>query len=357
MGDDIDLLVVDFTLNDYQHYYNDTTSLEHLLRQAIMGYENAAVMMVGFWGAEFNTAYNDNYIGHKWISNHYDIAWIKARRLAKYMIKYEVRSKNEILFDQHHPRVEFHELLGDMLTFNVMSAGMTLPELDNKKLLNDDTSLGQKRDRQLSAPSRTLPPFPPGWKMPLPINKKLHGVNNRLPVDCDISGLPKMHGTHELRSVVRKKGWRYHLVGKASPGRTDRKYDLMPNTMFAKNKTQYIILEVDVKDTFMLAECARIAEGSVEKQGCPHYIEYILHMDQSEVPFHGNEAERNRYQGTPFRVFLHDMDVEVPIRPWMSHITELWVPAVPVPKGRYQVRLEPNEAWCPFSCLGAVISM
>ena len=350
-GEHVDLMLIDYALNDFPHYGNNTTPFENLLRMAMAEYPDAAFMVTGFWAQNFKFD-RPLYALHEDLAAHYDMGFAAMQSLAAFLVSENSKAPQRILNDHQHASKEFHALMGDLLFLSVVSAGVPQPDA----LVRSSSPRRRSPRRALLELSKR-----PHWELPRPMNTQLLQDAEAAPpssgsLRCDIAGLPKVSGEAELEHLSEIHDWSYTPVGFQRPERTDRQLFLVPEKETGQAATgQYLVADVEVETHIMLAECGKIQPLDIKSKGCWKYVAEQMPRQPQDAPF--PVGEMTRQQGAPFRVFLNDTGAEVPLEPWMPRQSELWVSTGAVPSGRYRIRIEPQAHWCPYSCLGAVIGI
>ena len=357
-GQEVDLMLIDYALNDFPHYGNNTTPFENLLRTAVAEYPGAAFMVMGFWAQNFKFD-RPLYGLHEDLAAHYDMGFAAMQSLASYLVSENSDAQRIILNDHQHASKEFHALMGDLLFLSVMSAGVPSQDAVAVSSTASSGSIGIMRSprRALHEGVASIRRGPPHWELPRPMNTQLQEADApyRGSLRCDIAGLPKVSGEAELEHLSEVHDWSYVPVGFQRPERTDRQLFLIPDKETDRGAGQYLVADVEVEKHIMLAECGKIQPLDIKSKGCGKYVADQMPGQPQDVPF--PVGGMTRQQGAPFRVFLNDTGAEVHLEPWMPRQSELWVSTGAVPSGRYRIRIEPQAHWCPYSCLGAVIGI
>lgn len=204
VGDEVDLLLIDFTLNDYL-YPDPSSPYELLLRAARTAFlkHPPAIISVYFWGQTFK--YPSAQDMHVELCEYYGVTGISMRDVVwpLYVAKqapYEAREK--IVVDTHHPSIKVHNHLGTILSSYIAHRIIEWAALTNATTTNTVTTTSNS----------TL------YELPAPVSAAVaqYQLNHTSPgFTCGLTGTPQ---SQRSMSLPLYRGWELVKAGKNPEG-------------------------------------------------------------------------------------------------------------------------------------------
>jgi len=241
-GEEIDIFLVDFTLNDGIKYKysgkQDNSPYELLIRNAMThGFiSQPAIFGIYFWGNGFKRNYTTQK-KHSEILTNYNIAAISMndmvwRFINRKVIMYDTKVK--IVIDGHHPNKSIHKLTAGMVSMYIARIFLKYAIEDAKNIKHEDGGLFQN--------------------LPAPINKNLE----RFDFEADRSFRCEMSSLPSRIPIVfsENQGWTEKLMVKPIGSNADTLVCYIPETSDA-----FAIWEVEVVKDGIVIICNCITTG------------------------------------------------------------------------------------------------
>lgn len=216
LGPHIDLLAMEFALNDWEQYSVDrvfsAAPFELLVRSALTHFQHApALYAIYFWGQNFRheSAQED----HHTVATHYDITGISMRDVAWKGLEFGeglYKSRDTVLADaRHHPNAAVHSHLADIVTLHL-----------TQRFSEWAKAAQAAHAAATPVPGRGAPVLLPPPSLPAPLAdaelSRFDVVNHTF--RCEMLGTPRAGSRPGLYEA---EGWEPYAMGSRSAIRLD----------------------------------------------------------------------------------------------------------------------------------------
>ncbi|KAG5186880.1 hypothetical protein JKP88DRAFT_130071, partial [Tribonema minus] len=156
LGQHVDVLLLEFSLNDYTHYHNrgqtESPAYELAVRAGLTSFQHApAIFNLFFWGIGFQNTSAQEF--HAPIARHYGLTGISLRDAVwPYLTAQRApwAARGDVVKDSHHPTNAFHAYTGRLLALYVAERFLDWARRDDAAAALDSA--------RFALPPPTLPP-------------------------------------------------------------------------------------------------------------------------------------------------------------------------------------------------------